>query len=153
MRHSIVYVFKQEVIVLYGSDPQVEFALHLGAQVPLIKADAVSIRQLLHNMFKNALEAMDGKGKISVKLQTLRKNSSTVVQLAIYDTGCGIDINQAKNIFEPYVTSKQKGAGLGLAIVKKVIEEHGGTIRLDSNYKQGAGFIIQFPAVFEETQQ
>ncbi|GAW87058.1 conserved hypothetical protein [Bathymodiolus platifrons methanotrophic gill symbiont] len=143
----------QEVIVLYGSDPQVEFALHLGAQVPLIKADAVSIRQLLHNMFKNALEAMDGKGKISVKLQTLRKNSSTVVQLAIYDTGCGIDINQAKNIFEPYVTSKQKGAGLGLAIVKKVIEEHGGTIRLDSNYKQGAGFIMQFPAVFEETQQ
>ena len=141
----------QEVIVLYGADPRIEFELHIGAEIPLIKADAVSIRQLLHNMFKNALEAMEGKGKITIKLQAARKNNSTVVQLAIYDTGCGIDINQAKNIFEPYVTSKQKGTGLGLAIVKKVIEEHGGTIRLDSNYKQGAGFIMQFPAVFEET--
>ena len=142
----------QEVIVLYAADPRVEFELHLGTGVPLIKADAVRIRQLLHNMFKNALEAMDDQGKISIKLQAVRKNNNTLVQLAIYDTGCGIDINQAKNIFEPYVTNKQKGTGLGLAIVKKVIEEHGGTIRLDSHYKQGAGFIMQFPAVFEEIQ-
>ena len=141
----------QEVLVLYTADPNVEFKLQVGTGVPLIKADAVSIRQVLHNMIKNALEAMEGKGMISVKLQAVRKPNSTVVQLAIYDTGCGIDINQAKNIFEPYVTSKQKGTGLGLAIVKKVIEEHGGTIRLDSNYKQGAGFIMQFPAVFKET--
>ncbi|HIG65076.1 MAG TPA: HAMP domain-containing protein [Methyloprofundus sp.] len=143
----------QEVVVLYAADPKVEFEFQLGAERMLLKADAVSIRQLLHNMFKNALEAMDGEGKISIKLQTVRKNNSTVVQLAIYDTGCGIDINQAKKIFEPYVTNKQKGTGLGLAIVKKVIEEHGGTIRLDSRYKQGAGFIMQFPAVFDETQQ
>ncbi|WP_230987981.1 ATP-binding protein [Bathymodiolus japonicus methanotrophic gill symbiont] len=143
----------QEVIALYAADPNVEFKLMLGQEIPLIKADAVSIRQLLHNMFKNALEAMEGKGTISIKLLAVRKNNNTPVQLAIYDTGCGIDINQAKNIFEPYVTSKQKGTGLGLAIVKKVIEEHGGTIRLDSNYKQGAGFIMQFPAVFEETRQ
>ncbi|MBT3811232.1 MAG: HAMP domain-containing protein [Gammaproteobacteria bacterium] len=143
----------QEVVVLYAADPKVEFEFQLGAERMLIKADAVSIRQLLHNMFKNALEAMEGEGKISIKLQTVRKNNSTVVQLAIYDTGCGIDINQAKKIFEPYVTNKQKGTGLGLAIVKKVIEEHGGTIRLDSRYKQGAGFIMQFPAVFDETQR
>jgi C4-dicarboxylate-specific signal transduction histidine kinase len=49
----------------------------------LIKADAVSIRQLLHNMFKNALEAMEGEGKISIKLQAVRKNNSTVVPLEI----------------------------------------------------------------------
>ena len=143
----------QEVVVLYGDDPNVDFAILIGKDIPLIKADAVSIRQVLHNMFKNALEAMDGKGKISIKLQAIKKHTNTVVQLGIYDTGSGIDINMAKNIFEPYVTNKQKGTGLGLAIVKKVIEEHGGTIRLDSNYKQGAGFIMQFPAVFEETQQ
>jgi len=142
----------QEVIILYGANPKVEFELMLGADIPLIKADAVSIRQVLHNMFKNALEAMDGKGKIIIKLQAVKKNNSIVVQLGIYDTGGGIDKNQAKNIFEPYVTNKQRGTGLGLAIVKKVIEEHGGTIRLDSNYKQGAGFIMQFPAIFEETQ-
>ncbi len=141
----------QEVIVLYGADPRVKFELHLGTGIPMIKADAVSIRQVLHNLFKNALEAMDDQGKITIKLQTLKKQNSTVVQLGIYDTGNGIDINQAKNIFEPYVTNKQKGTGLGLAIVKKVIEEHGGTIRLDSHYKQGAGFILQFPVVYKET--
>ena len=56
---------------------------------------------------------------------------------------------QAKDIFQPYVTNKQKGTGLGLAIVKKVIEEHGGTIVLDNQYKSGAGFIMQFPVIFE----
>lgn len=141
----------QEVVVLYDADPNVQFEWLLEESIPLIKADAVSIRQLLHNIFKNALEAMDdGKGQISIKLQTCRKYNNSVVQLGIYDTGSGIDIT--KNIFEPYVTHKQKGTGLGLAIVKKVIEEHGGTIRLDRHYKQGAGFIMQFPAIFEATQ-
>ena len=139
----------QEIIVLYSADPNVQIDLQAADRVPLIKADALSIRQVLHNIFKNSLEAMDGKGLIIVKLQSMYNKNTPVVQLAIYDTGCGIDIKQAKDIFEPYVTNKQKGTGLGLAIVKKVIEEHGGTIVLDNKYKQGAGFIMQFPVVFE----
>ena len=140
----------KEIIVLYSAEPNVAFQLQSEDKTFLIKADAVNIRQVLHNMFKNALEAMSGKGEITVKIQGISKNNAAVVQLAIYDTGCGIDIKQAKNIFEPYVTSKQKGTGLGLAIVKKVIEEHGGTIQLDSQYTGGAGFLIQFPLVFEK---
>jgi C4-dicarboxylate-specific signal transduction histidine kinase len=111
-------------------------------RISLIKADAVNIRQVLHNLFKNALEAMGGKGDVTVKLESVQQYNSEFVRLAIYDTGCGIDIKQAKQIFEPYVTSKEKGTGLGLAIVKKVIEEMGGSIRLDSKYTQGAGFPI-----------
>ncbi|NOQ13857.1 MAG: HAMP domain-containing protein [Methyloprofundus sp.] len=139
----------QEIIVLYSAEPDIQIELQATEKVPLIKADAVSIRQVLHNIFKNALEAMGNKGAIVVKIQGLQKNNVSVVQLAIYDTGCGIDIKQAKEVFEPYVTNKQKGTGLGLAIVKKVIEEHGGTIVLDHKYKSGAGFIIQFPVIFE----
>ncbi len=139
----------QEIIVLYSSEPNIQIELHAIDRVPLIKADGISIRQVLHNIFKNALEAMDGKGVITVKLQSTYNNNVPVVQLAIYDTGCGIDTKQAKDIFEPYVTNKQKGTGLGLAIVKRVIEEHGGTIVLDNKYKQGAGFIMQFPVIFE----
>ncbi len=137
----------QEIIVLYSAEPHVNFELKAGESVPLIKADAVSIRQLMHNIFKNALEAMGGRGTITVTLQSVTKRSGMVVRLAVYDTGCGIDMQQAHKIFEPYVTNKTKGTGLGLAIVKKVIEEHGGAIRVDSQYQQGAGFIIEFPAV------
>ncbi|MCF7969730.1 MAG: HAMP domain-containing protein [Methylococcaceae bacterium] len=139
----------QEIMVLYGSDPRVSFDLQVEGDIPLIKADALNIRQVLHNLFKNALEAMGGKGVITIKLKDVSQYNAALVRLAIYDTGCGVDIKQAKQIFEPYVTSKQKGTGLGLAIVKKVIEELGGTIRLDSKYTQGAGFIMQFPAVFK----
>ncbi|NOQ63254.1 MAG: HAMP domain-containing protein [Methyloprofundus sp.] len=138
----------QEVMVLYSADPKVTIELHSAASVPLIKADGVSIRQVLHNLFKNSLEAMAGAGHINVKLQTVYMSNSTFVQLSIYDTGCGINRQQAKEVFEPYVTNKPKGTGLGLAIVKKIIEEHGGSIILDLQYKQGAGFIMQFPALF-----
>jgi len=139
----------QEIMVLYSSDPNVRFDLQVEGRISLIKADAVNIRQVLHNLFKNALEAMGGKGMITIELEGVRQYNAELVRLAIYDTGCGVDIKQAKQIFEPYVTSKQKGTGLGLAIVKKVIEELGGSIRLDSKYTQGAGFIMQFPAVFD----
>ncbi|MDF1582912.1 MAG: ATP-binding protein [Methyloprofundus sp.] len=142
-------VLVQEMMVLYSSDPNVRFDLQVAREIPLVKADAVNIRQVLHNLFKNALEAMGGKGMITIKLASVRQYNTEFVRLAIYDTGCGVDIKQAKQIFEPYVTSKQKGTGLGLAIVKKVIEELGGSIRLDSKYTQGAGFIMQFPAVFD----
>ncbi len=141
-------VLVQEIMDLYSSDPNIQIDLQTVANPPLIYADAVSIRQVLHNIFKNALEAMAEKGKISVKIKTIKKNHGTFLQLAIYDTGCGIEAKRANDIFEPYVTNKTKGTGLGLAIVKKVIEEHGGTIMLDNQYKLGAGFIMQFPALF-----
>jgi len=142
-------VLLQGVIALYDSDPKVEFDLQVQGAISLVKADAVNIRQVLHNLFKNALEAMEGKGEITVQLRNISQYNAEFVRLAIYDTGCGVDVKQAKQIFEPYVTNKQKGTGLGLAIVKKVIEEHGGTIRLDSRYTEGAGFIMQFPVTFK----
>ncbi|MDO9239805.1 MAG: HAMP domain-containing sensor histidine kinase, partial [Methylicorpusculum sp.] len=55
--------------------------------------------------------------------------------------------DQVDKVFEPYVTTKAKGTGLGLAIVKKIIEEHGGSIWVDTVYKEGAGFVVQLPAV------
>ena len=153
VRHQVesldLFALVQEVIVLYSGNPDVLFELQTAQQVLLIKADAVSIRQVLHNMFKNALEAMSGKGKVIIKMRNVQKRNAAFVQLAVYDSGCGIEPKDAQTIFEPYVTHKQKGTGLGLAIVKKVIEEHGGTIQLDSQYKEGAGFIMQFPVLLE----
>ncbi|MBM4201253.1 MAG: PAS domain-containing sensor histidine kinase, partial [Gammaproteobacteria bacterium] len=66
-------------------------------------------------------------------------------ELLIRDNGPGIPADQADRIFEPYVTTKSKGTGLGLAIVKKIVEEHGGQIRLEAAETGGAAFLIRLP--------
>ena len=87
------------------------------------------------------------KRLIEIHLYRVQKNYSDFIEMAFYDNGMGINEEQIEQIFEPYVTTKAKGTGLGLAIVKKIIEEHGGSIWVDTRRKVGAGFIIQLPAV------
>jgi nitrogen fixation/metabolism regulation signal transduction histidine kinase len=114
----------------------------------IIEADPVSIRQVLHNLLKNAQEATTAQCHVSIKINKAIKNNAEYVELGIYDNGSGLHGDQIETIFEPYVTTKTKGTGLGLAIVKKIIEEHGGVIWVDTSYNAGAGFVIQLP-VFE----
>ncbi|MFA5984437.1 MAG: ATP-binding protein [Methylococcaceae bacterium] len=137
----------QEVLALYALQSGTRFKLsHEDAQLT-VNGDPVSIRQILHNLIKNALEAIDGKGLIEINLKRVQKNNADFIEIALYDDGPGIKEEQIEKIFEPYVTTKARGTGLGLAIVKKIIEEHGGAIWVDINRKLGAGFIIQLPAV------
>jgi signal transduction histidine kinase len=112
----------------------------------VINGDPVSIRQVLHNLIKNALEAIGAHGLVELSMRRVLKNDSNFIEIALYDDGPGIKEEQVENIFEPYVTTKAKGTGLGLAIVKKIIEEHGGAIWIDTSRNVGAGFIIQLPA-------
>ncbi|CAA9889284.1 PAS domain S-box-containing protein [Candidatus Methylobacter favarea] len=137
----------QEVLALYAVQPGVEFKADYETGLLMINGDPVNIRQVLHNMIKNALEAIDAKGRIEINLHRVQKNSTDFIEIALYDDGPGIKEQQIEQIFEPYVTTKTKGTGLGLAIVKKIIEEHGGAIWVDTSRKTGAGFIIQLPAI------
>jgi PAS domain S-box-containing protein len=136
----------QEVLALYVLKPGVKFKIDYDAGLLMIKGDPVSIRQVLHNLLKNALEATNAKGLIEISLRRVQKNNSDFIEIALYDDGPGIKDEQIEKIFEHYVTSKAKGTGLGLAIVKKIIEEHGGAIWVDTSHRLGAGFIIQLPA-------
>ncbi len=140
-------VLIQEVLSLYNEQSGVEFKTVLAAENAKINADSVSMRQVLHNLIKNALEAIAYNGTISIQLSNVMTNNARFVEIAIYDDGPGIADNRVEEIFDPYVTGKAKGTGLGLAIVKKIVEEHGGLIWVDSAYRNGAGFIIQLPAV------
>lgn len=135
----------RDVMNLYALQSGVRFTLAAeGSEFP-VEVDPDNIRQVLHNLIKNAQEAMAGKGKIDISLRQVHKNNLDYVELAIYDEGVGLESDQIARIFEPYVTNKIKGTGLGLAIVKKVIEEHGGVIWVDTAYNKGAGFVIQLP--------
>ena len=136
----------QDLLLLYNnSSTQISFSSDFFDSVVMVYADPVSIRQVLHNLLKNAQEAMEEGGLIEIKLSRIQKNNADYVELGIYDHGSGINADQIETIFEPYMTTKPRGTGLGLAIVKKIIEEHGGLIWIDSAYTQGAGFIIQLP--------
>ncbi len=136
-----------DVLALYVLQTELKIVTTFYAGNMIIEADPISIRQVLHNLVKNAQEAMDGQGRIDIKLDKIWRNNAEYAEIAIYDNGCGLDEAQIETLFEPYVTTKVKGTGLGLAIVKKIIEEHGGVIWVDTSYHSGAGFIIQLPTV------
>ncbi len=137
----------QEVLSLYVLKSGVRFNVNYESAALIIHGDPVSIRQVLHNLIKNALEAIDDQGNIDIDVHRVQKNNIDFIEIALHDDGVGIKDEQLEQIFEPYVTTKTKGTGLGLAIVKKIIEEHGGAIWVDTNRKIGAGFIIQLPAL------
>lgn len=120
-----------EIAELYQSNPiHARLELNLDNPDPHIEGDAVRIRQLLHNLIKNALEALEGnrQGRLRIGTRHIADAGGEFVDLRITDNGPGFPAELMDRLFEPYVTSKIKGNGLGLAIVKKIVEEHGGVV-------------------------
>jgi nitrogen fixation/metabolism regulation signal transduction histidine kinase len=121
--------------------------LSLNANLPLIEADAGRLRQVLHNLLRNALEAMEHQAESYVEISTRRIQSpdADFVEIRVIDNGPGFLGDIVHQAFDPYVTSKPKGTGLGLAIVKKLIEEHGGQIVARNREQGGAEISILIP--------
>ncbi|MCK5888569.1 MAG: HAMP domain-containing protein [Methylococcales bacterium] len=144
-----VYLDKliHDVLTLYLFQSDIKIKMQFCDKEVVVEADPVSLRQVLHNLIKNAQEAVDGQGEIVIKLKKVLLNNVLYAELGVYDDGCGLTVEQIETIFEPYVTTKLKGTGLGLAIVKKIIEGHSGVIWVDTTYKKGAGFVIQLPTI------
>ena len=98
----------------------------------MMNADAGRLRQLLHNLFKNALEAVRGAGQngaLRVRSRWALEAGERYIDVSFEDNGSGFSDEVLERLFEPYVTTKTRGTGLGLAIVKKIVEEHNGQIR------------------------
>jgi nitrogen fixation/metabolism regulation signal transduction histidine kinase len=131
-----------EVMDLYKSAGQGAVSVLLGAPGARVRGDPLRLRQVIHNLVKNALEALEGRPDGRVEVSTSRPDDPDleIVQLKVADNGPGFDEAIRERVFEPYVTSKAKGTGLGLAIVKKIIEEHGGMIAAENT---GAGALIR----------
>jgi signal transduction histidine kinase len=93
------------------------------------------------------MEAQRGQQKSVIDIGTrhVRHHGYDYVELRIEDQGPGIDAEVLEHLYEPYVSTKPKGGGLGLAIVKKIIEEHGGMVRVSNKADGGARVVIQFP--------
>jgi Fe-S-cluster containining protein/anti-sigma regulatory factor (Ser/Thr protein kinase) len=140
----------QEVLELYrGGDSRVKLLTRLDAHHPCIEGDIGRLRQLLHNLLKNSLEAVAETAKACITVTTHMDNESerAYVELVIDDNGPGFPERVLENIFEPYVSTKPRGSGLGLAIVKKIVEEHGGVIAAENNPEGGARIRIRLQSV------
>lgn len=153
LQHIDLNALIEEVAALYPPQSGLEFDLRLAPDLPGIIADPVRIRQVLHNLIKNAQEATatGEAGMVTVMTRVAEDRRLPYAEMHIRDNGPGIPQEQADRIFEPYVTTKSKGTGLGLAIVKKIVEEHGGNIRLEGIEQSGTGFLIRLPIAAQNT--
>jgi nitrogen fixation/metabolism regulation signal transduction histidine kinase len=108
--------------------------------------DPLRLRQVIHNLVKNAQEAVGSRPDPQVLVATskLDDGEEPRVDLIVQDNGTGFDEELLGRVFDPYVTTKTKGTGLGLAIVKKIIEEHGGIIWAE-NANGGARLVARLP--------
>jgi len=116
-----------------------------SSDLPKIVADESQLQQVFMNIIINAAEAMDGKGKLS--LRTSMNTDRTHIEIKISDTGHGIKEEDKKRLFEPFFSTKEvgKGTGLGLAISYSIIQKHQGTIEVESQEGKGSAFTIKLP--------
>ncbi len=124
-----------EVLALYGqAQEQGHLAFQLDPGLAAIEGDASQLRQVIHNLVQNALDAVADKagGRVIVATEAARATDGTVrgVRLHISDNGPGFADKVLKRAFEPYITTKSKGTGLGLAVVKKIADEHAARVRI-----------------------
>lgn len=130
-----------EVLVLYESSA-CTFSSELSNMPMLLKADTTAMRQVLHNLFKNAAEAAESDSEPRVHVKTWR--TETTQGFTVQNNGKSFSKHILQHAFEPYITDKPTGTGLGLPVVKKIIEDHGGKITLTNLPENGASVQIEF---------
>ena len=136
-----------EVLDLYENDQRIQLTRRFAPADPVLRADAGRLRQLLHNLLKNSLEAIGDARKPHIEICTreVRDEGRLWVELSVADNGPGLPEGFDERWFEPYTTSKARGTGLGLAVAKKIAEEHGGNIRAENRPGGGAVFTLRLP--------
>jgi nitrogen fixation/metabolism regulation signal transduction histidine kinase len=132
----------QDVLAMYASEKLSDmFVSDLDPCCPPVMGDPQQLRQVLHNLLQNALDATVSAGRADsrhpVILKTEWRSATKRVRLSILDCGTGFPENILKRAFEPYVTTKEKGTGLGLAVVKKIADEHGTRVEISNRQAEG----------------
>ncbi len=123
------------------SDQEIEIQIDLDPNLPEFEFDPDQLKQVLLNLIKNAAEAMTARRPpVDIKTHTREQN----VFIEISDTGQGISPEHLGNLFRPFFTTKKKGTGLGLATYK-LVQDHNGDIRVNSEVNQGTRVVVQLP--------
>ena len=153
---DIIQIINSAISLQETGLPEISFKKNIVGGPIMFELDATMISQALINLLKNAGESIESRmkkhvsSKVFGQIEIIAERQDSFFKVSIVDNGLGLPEDRAR-LFEPYVTTRENGTGLGLAIVKKIIEEHGGTFRLEDapQYKNsrivGAAAIIELP--------
>ncbi len=119
----------------------------LAADLPIVEADALQMRQVLVNLTVNAMQAIAAEGTVTVET----RNEVQHVVLSVTDSGCGMSPEIMRKVFNPFFTTKDagQGTGLGLSVVHGIVTGHGGTIEVESRKGEGSRFVVRLPAAMD----
>ena len=115
----------------FNSRKDIKFNLVKSNNDIYFQFDKLQISRCFNNLIKNSIEAVEKIPNPAIEVKILSENNKIIIE--IKDNGIGIDEKMINKIFEPYFTTKTKGTGLGLSIVKRIIEDHGGKIKIEKN--------------------
>ncbi len=135
--HAVLFARQQAIT------KRIMIEFNLTDDIPPVDHDPNQINQVLLNLLLNAIQAMDKPGSIHVSLR--RDNEDALITVA--DEGKGILPENLSNIFRPFFTTKGHGTGLGLSLARRIVETHGGTIRVRSEINKGTQFEVRLPIV------
>ena len=121
----------------------IAFDVEIAESVPILPLDSGLMVQLLVNLLTNSMQACERGGSVRVLLAPFPRHDGVV--LAVSDTGRGIDAGTIDRVFDPFFTTKEEGTGLGLAICRQIVEQHGGTITVESERGRGTRFVVLLP--------
>jgi two-component system nitrogen regulation sensor histidine kinase NtrY len=131
------------VIQLYaGAHKDIVFDRNIPPDLPEVFLDREQMKRVFINLFENAVEAMGGKGRITVAAAI---TTAGMARISVQDDGPGVSAEDEPKLFQPDFSRKKKKSGLGLAIVQRIIKDHGGSIRAENNQPRGARFVIELP--------
>lgn len=119
----------------------VEIELQVDPELPQVQADPDQLRQVLLNLVVNALEALDGRGRLTIAA----RRQGDKVMIRVDDSGPGLPGDDPEQVFDPFFSAKERGTGLGLAIARRIIEAHQGSISAGASPLGGARFTIELP--------
>jgi len=149
LQHEDIHEIMDGMILLVSTEVKkrnIAIMTRYEENLPLVPVDREQIKQVFLNLLLNAIEASDEEGQVRVVIRTFQKGKDhRVLQTEISDTGCGIREDHLEQIFTPFFTTKDKGSGLGLSISNQIIQEHGGTITVESRLGEGSSFFLNLP--------
>jgi two-component system, NtrC family, nitrogen regulation sensor histidine kinase NtrY len=143
VRESLHEVIEKVVALYTGGHRDVTFHLTLDPTLPLVNMDREQMRRVFVNLFDNAIQAMEQKGRLWVTTEMDWKLQRVLIK--VIDEGPGIRHEDQDKLFLPYFSKRSAGTGLGLAIVHRIVTDHNGTIQVANHQTQGAVFSIELP--------
>jgi two-component system sensor histidine kinase HydH len=140
--HDLVKTVEKAITMVRNDEQANGVAINFNSAAPALalRHDEEAITQVLLNLLLNAIQALEGKGGIEVRLQEEKK----LAHIAVQDNGPGLPVDPEK-VFEPFFTTKTRGSGLGLAVCKQLVEKHGGRITAESEKGKGTTIHVWLP--------